>query len=101
MGSSVAAVVVPAILATNAAVQEVFETQAGLAAELERLTALLERFNAEQGEAPRLTDRLEQLGDARDRMGRINVMLAKIQARLERLYADFGHGEPTTPPANK
>ena len=47
------------------------------------------------GKAPNLSQQLAQLGEARERMNRVNAMLSKIQKRLEKLYQEHDVGTPT------
>ena len=77
--------VVPAVEEVNAAVRGVLDSQTALAEQLGALGGLLESFVGDHPEAPSLTGQLDKLAEAKERMGRINAMMLKIQTRLERL----------------
>ena len=47
---------------------------------------VLDKFVADNPEAPDLTGKVALLVDAKERMNRVNTTLDKIQDRLERLY---------------
>ena len=80
--------VVPVVEETNQAVRDVFESQVALSKQLSAMSALLERFIGDHPEAPKLSNHLSKLGDAKERMVRVNTTLLAVQTRLERLYAE-------------
>lgn len=43
---------------------------------------VLERFLSESPQAPNLSDKISRLGEAKERMARVNATLDKIQTRL-------------------